>query len=185
MTAQIKPIFIPNRTFTFYYCLLQSNIFNDMQFFTSPIILIWIIWFQDKKYKSIQLHMRHKKHIFHAPIYMFNVRGFNEPKTLPLCVCSSTLPKQSWAGWPALALRWTVQGHWSVGHGGAGRSERSRGSRLGGSAWRIGRLFDWARSNPSSWPLGKCSLSDSRRSLLCPASCTTSRGPVLPCQIWT
>lgn len=76
----------------------------------------------------------------------------------PLCVYSSTPPGQSWAGWPVLGQQWTGRGCWSVGHGGAGQSERSRGSRSGGSAWRSGRLSDLARNSPPSRPPGRCSL---------------------------
>lgn len=82
----------------------------------------------------------------------------------PLCVYSSTPLGQSWAGWPAPALRWKVRGRWSAGRAGAGRSERSRGSRPGESAWRSGRLPDLARSSPPSKPPGRCSLLVPRRS---------------------
>ena len=82
----------------------------------------------------------------------------------PLCVYSSTPLGQSWAGWPALALRWTGRGCRSAGRGGAGRSERSRGSRSDGRSWRSGRLSDLARSSPTARPPGRCSFSVPRRS---------------------
>lgn len=76
----------------------------------------------------------------------------------PLCVYSSTPLGQSWAGWPALALRWTGRGCRLAGRGAAGRSERSRGSRSDGCSWRSGRLSDWARSSPTARPPGRCSF---------------------------
>lgn len=77
---------------------------------------------------------------------------------LPLCVYSSTPPGQSWAAWSAPALWWTEQGCWPAGHEWAGRSEHSRGSRSGESAWRRGQRYDLARNSPSSRPPGRCSL---------------------------
>lgn len=145
MTAQINYIFIPNIVFIIYYCI-EVNICCCHACTQTPIYMN----------TGTQLHT------LHSPSGSRSLESKSiSPTTaiaLPPCVYSSTPPEQSWAAWSAQALWWTEPGRWPAGHGWAGRSERSRGSRSGESAWRSGRRCGLARNSPTSRPPGRCSL---------------------------
>lgn len=145
MTVQINYIFIPNIVFIIYYCIKVN-----------------ICFCQTCTQTRIYINIGTQLHTLHSP----SVSPSLEPKSitatvaivLPLCVYSSTPPGQSWAAWSVLAPWWTEQGCWLAGHEWAGRSEHSRGSRSGESAWRSGRRYDLARNSSYSRPPGRCSL---------------------------
>lgn len=81
----------------------------------------------------------------------------------PRCVCSSTPPGPSSAGWPGWAQRWRDPGCRWEGPGGGVRRASSRGSSACGPGWRTRPPACWARSTPPSAPPGRCSSSAHRR----------------------
>lgn len=81
----------------------------------------------------------------------------------PRCVCSSTPPGPSSAGWPGWAQRWRDPGCRWEGPGGGGQTASSRGSSACGPGWRTRPPACWARSIPPSAPPGRCSSSAHRR----------------------
>lgn len=136
----MNSVFIPNRALIACYCFKVKICCSLADFNEVGLV-----------YSSSYEHtIKTTSHMKQSPTMV--------PIKLPLCVYSSTPPQQSWARWPALGLWWRGPGCSSVGRGGAGRSGHSRGSRCDGCARRPGRWSGWARSSPSSRPLGGCSL---------------------------